>query len=280
MTTPLVSVIIPTYNRAAFITRAIDSVFAQTCRNFELIIVDDGSTDATVELLQRYKGQSVLLRTGHLGPGAARNRGITAACGEWIAFLDSDDLWLPEKLEAQLRFFSSRPDCRVCQTEEIWIRNGTRVNPMKKHKKHSGWIFEQCLPLCIVSPSAVMIHRSVFDRVGLFDESMPACEDYDLWLRIAPHYEIHLIEKPMIIKHGGHPDQQSRAIPRLDRLRIQALCKALDNGILNPAQHAAALAELKKKCFVYGNGCLKRGRHDEGTLYLNLAGRYTVPRAL
>jgi len=280
MEKPCVSVIIPTYNRAACITGAIDSVLAQTCRDFELIIVDDGSTDATTELLQRYKGEAVLLRTGHLGPGAARNRGIIASRGEWIAFLDSDDLWLPEKLDTQLRFFKSRTDCRVCQTEELWIRNGTRVNPMKKHKKHSGWIFKQCLPLCIVSPSAVMIHRSVFDRVGLFDESLPACEDYDLWLRIAPYYEIHLIEKPMIIKRGGHPDQQSRTIPRLDRLRIQALCKVLDSEILNPEQHAAALAELEKKCLVYGNGCLKRGRHEEGNRYVNLARRYTVPRTV
>ena len=119
---------------------------------------------------------------------------------------------------------------------EIWIRKGVRVNAREKHRMHSGWIYEQCLPLCIVSPSSVMIHRRVFDHVGLFDESMPACEDYDLWLRIAPHYPIHLIDEELIIKHGGRDDQQSRRVPALDRYRIKALCKSLDSSDLSDAQ--------------------------------------------
>jgi len=275
MPQPLVSVIIPTHNRERCVAEAIDSVLRQTYDRFELIVVDDGSTDATGAVLRSRADRLKLIRMdGNRGPAAARNRGIAAAAGELIAFLDSDDLWLPEKLAVQVRFFNGRPGCRVCQTEEIWIRNGVRVNPMRKHAKRSGWIFTQCLPRCIVSPSAVMLHRTVFDRVGLFDESMPACEDYDLWLRIAPLYEIHLIPRPLIIKRGGHADQQSRRIPHLDRWRIHALCKLLDSGMLTADQHAAAGVELAAKCRVYGTGCIKHGRRDEGLHYLNLPSRY------
>jgi GT2 family glycosyltransferase len=145
---------------------------------------------------------------------------------------------------------------------------------MQKHKKYSGWIFEQCLPLCIVSPSSVMIGRSVFSSVGLFDETFLACEDYDLWLRIAARYPICLIETPLIIKRGGHADQQSKIIPHLDQYRIRALCKILESGILQPAQQQQALYELKKKCRIYGSGCLKRGRRDEGERILKLPENY------
>jgi len=270
----LVSVIIPTYNRASFLKEAVESVLSQTYKNIELIVVDDGSTDATRELLLQYGAELSVLHTGHGGPSAARNCGIAAARGDYIAFLDSDDVWLPDKLREQMLFFQDHPEARVCQTEEIWIRNGVRVNPMNKHKKYSGWIFEQCLPLCIVSPSTVMIERSVFTSAGLFDETFLACEDYDLWLRIAARFPVFLLDTPLIIKRGGHNDQQSKIIPQLDQYRIRALCKILESGILQPDQHRQALAELKKKCRIYGSGCLKRGRKDEGEQILKLPENY------
>ncbi|MEI6125430.1 MAG: glycosyltransferase [Pseudomonadota bacterium] len=270
-----VTVIIPTYNRAPFLGEAIGSVLAQTYGDFELIVVDDGSTDNTQEVLSVYTEKVVSLRTEHAGPSAARNHGILRSRGEYIAFLDSDDLWLPDKLKTQVDFFRNSPDAVICQTEEIWIRNNVRVNPMNKHKKYSGWIFEHCLPLCIVSPSAVMMHRTVFDRVGLFDEAMPACEDYDLWLRISSLYKINLIDKPMILKRGGHADQQSRTIASLDKLRIHALGKILESGTLTASQHERAFHELEKKCRIYGNGCLKRGREKEGKFFIDLPRRYS-----
>ena len=269
-----VSIVIPTYNRSEFLKESIASVLDQTCRDFELIIVDDGSTDNTLEILSAYKNSIVTIAGKHEGPSAARNRGIRAASGEFIAFLDSDDLWMPDKLLKQMDFFRSNPGAMVCQTEEIWIRNGTRVNSRKIHKKYSGWIFEKCLPLCIVSPSAVMIHREVFNNIGLFDESLPACEDYDLWLRIAPHYPIHLIDEPLVVKRGGHIDQQSRTVSALDRFRIKALCKALESGNLSLSQYSMTLKELKKKCGIYANGCMKRNKKEESAEVLSLSGRY------
>lgn len=278
MKNPLVSVIIPTHNRAYCLRRAIDSVLRQTYAPLELIIVDDGSSDRTGQMLREIADRCVLLCTKtRFGPSAARNRGIVAARGELIAFLDSDDAWLPEKVQVQVQFFKDHPDSSVCQTQEIWVRNGLRVNPRRKHQKHSGWIFIQSLPLCIVSPSAVMLRRSVFDTVGLFDETMPACEDYDLWLRIAPRYPIHLIDKFLVVKYGGHADQQSRTVPYLDRWRIYALCKILSSGILTPDQYRAAYRELEKKCRIYGTGCIKHGRPDEGEFYLQLPYTYVRP---
>ena len=277
----LISVIIPTYNRKTVLPRAVDSVLAQKGAEFELIIVDDGSTDDTERVICGTRISHLGIRSSknearvpspesrffrqekNLGPAAARNLGIKEAKGEWIAFLDSDDEWKPGKLKAQLEFFRKNPDYLICQTEEIWIRNSKRVNPMKKHQKFGGYIFEKCLPLCVVSPSAVMMHRKLFDEIGLFDESLPACEDYDLWLRIASKHLIGLIEKPYIIKYGGHADQRSREFPAMDQFRIRSLAKILSQNTLMPEQAAAARKTLEEKAKIYIEGALKRGKEKE-----------------
>jgi glycosyltransferase involved in cell wall biosynthesis len=270
MSPPLVSVIIPTYNRSSLLLEAVDSVFKQTFQDFELIVIDDGSRDGTAKALAPYQDRFVSYIQNNRGVSAARNRGIRMARGQWIAFLDSDDLWLPEKLETQTRFFSQNSEALICQTEEIWIRNGRRVNPRKKHQKYSGNIFAPSLRLCLVSPSAVMIKKGLFEQVGFFDETLPACEDYDLWLRISAHFPVFLIEQPLVVKRGGHPDQLSRTIPALDRFRIQALVNILNSGRLTVAQYDQAFQELETKCRIYGQGCLKRARLEEGNYYLHL----------
>jgi len=270
----LISVIIPTYNRKTVLPRAIDSVFAQKDVDFELLVVDDGSTDGTQETIASRNTLHAIryFYQENKGPSAARNSGIKEAKGEWIAFLDSDDEWKPGKLKAQLEFFLENPDYRICQTEEVWIRNGTRVNPMKKHKKSGGRIFEKCLPLCVVSPSAVMMHRELFDEVGLFDESFPACEDYDLWLRIAAKHPVGLIEKPYIIKYGGHADQRSREFPAMDQFRIRSLAKILSQNILTSEQTFAARQMLEEKARIFIAGALKRGREKEADEIKKLLG--------
>jgi glycosyltransferase involved in cell wall biosynthesis len=267
---PQVSVIIPTYNRAWCLREAVDSVLSQNFRGFELIVVDDGSTDETPQLLQEYGDSIQMLRQGNRGVSAARNAGIAASRGALIAFLDSDDLWLKGKLERQMEFFNSQADALICQTEEIWLRNCRRVNPGKRHHKRGGMIFEPSLDLCLVSPSAVMVRRELFLCVGLFDENLPACEDYDLWLRVSSRYPVHLIKTPLIVKRGGHADQLSRAWG-LDRFRIAAIRKLLEGDRLTPAQRRAAAATLKQKCKVYAGGCRKRGRMTEAEHFEQLA---------
>jgi glycosyltransferase involved in cell wall biosynthesis len=270
---PLVSVIIPTYNRGWIIKEAIDSVLAQDFIDFELIVVDDGSTDNTSEILHSYWEDINVIRQSNQGVSAARNRGLSEASGRFIAFLDSDDLWLPKKLSSQVDFFNSNPDALICQTEEIWVRNGVRVNPKKRHKKPWGMIFEPSLALCLVSPSAVMIRRSLFDEIGVFDETLPACEDYDLWLRISCRYPVFLIDTPLIIKRGGHSDQLS-ASSGLDKSRIKAIKKIIESNLLSKTQYKAAVKTLKEKCTIYASGCRKRGRKEEALYYTKLSDSY------
>jgi glycosyltransferase involved in cell wall biosynthesis len=267
---PLVSVIIPAFNRGWCLREAVDSVLAQEFTDFELIVVDDGSTDGTAGLLEVCRSEVRLLRQANRGVSAARNRGIAAARGQLIAFLDSDDLWLPRKLSTQVEFFRVHPDALIVQTEEKWVRKGRRVNPGKRHRKRSGMIFEASLDLCLVSPSAVMVRRELFDRVGLFDEGLPACEDYDLWLRVSCCIPIHLIDIPLIVKRGGHADQLSRAWG-LDRYRIVSIRKLLQGDRLSAEQRTAALRVLSRKCRVYAGGCRKRGRPAEAEHFERLA---------
>lgn len=274
---PKVSVIIPTYNRVNFLEEAIESVLSQEYKNFELIIVDDGSTDETRDIVRRYTKEVAYFYQDRRGVSCARNMGIKISSGEYIAFLDSDDKWLAKKLSCQMDFFTQNPYASICYTEEIWFRKDIRVNPLKKHRKHGGRIFEKVLPLCIISPSSVMIKRDLFfDRVGFFDESLPACEDYDMWLRIAARYPIYLIETPLIIKRGGHQDQLSQKFIGLDRFRIKALVNILESGVLSHKQYKASLKELRRKCNIFGSGCLKRGKIEEGERYLKIPEKYQV----
>jgi GT2 family glycosyltransferase len=270
---PRVSVIIPTYNRAWIIKEAVDSVLVQDYKDFELIVVDDGSTDNTSDVLAPYGEDVRVLFQENKGVSAARNRGVTEASGRFVAFLDSDDLWLPKKLSIQVEFFNKTPDALICQTEEIWIRNGIRVNPKKHHKKPSGMIFEPSLALCLVSPSAVMIRRDVLDRAGGFDETLPVCEDYDLWLRLSSRFPVYLIEIPLIIKRGGHGDQLSKRTA-LDQFRIKAIENIIKTGILSEDQHRAALNMLTTKCGIYAAGCRKRGQEEEARYYEALPGNF------
>ena len=270
---PLISVIVPTYNRAWIIKDAIDSILAQDFKKVEIVVVDDGSSDNTTEILAAYQKHDIrVIRQANKGVSAARNRGVAISEGQFIAFLDSDDMWLPHKLSVQMEFFNTHPDALICQTEEIWIRKGSRVNPKKRHQKPSGMIFEPSLYLCLVSPSAVMMKRDLFEEVGGFNESFRVCEDYDLWLRISCKYPIYLIDRPLIVKRGGHEDQISKKTG-LDKLRIQSIVNIMESNQLSPEQYRVAGAVLQEKCRIYGTGCRKRDRLDEAVYYEELAAR-------
>ncbi|MBI3795924.1 MAG: glycosyltransferase family 2 protein [Deltaproteobacteria bacterium] len=269
---PNVSVIIPTYNRRDFVREAVASVLAQTYRDFELLVIDDGSDDDTAAVVHEFNGVRYVFQPNR-GVSAARNRGVALSTGELLAFLDSDDVWQPDKLKYQVAFFTARPEARICQTEELWLRHGVRVNPHNKHRKVGGDIFARSLQLCLVSPSAVMLRRELFAQVGGFDETLPACEDYDLWLRIAATELIHLIATPLVIKRGGHADQLSHQFWGMDRFRVAALCKLLDSAALSSEQRRRTEDVLRMKCNVLAQGARKRGK--DGEWYLALAAAYT-----
>jgi len=270
----LISLIIPTFNRQASLKRALDSVLQQSLLPDEIIVVDDGSTDATATMLETEFPKIHYIYQDNQGVSAARNKGIRHAKGEWIALLDSDDTWLSKKLETQIKALQQAPEIKLCHTEEIWIRNGVRVNAMNKYKKTGGWIFTHCLPLCAISPSSALIHRSVFDDVGLFDENLPACEDYDLWLRISAKYPVLFLEQALIKKYGGHEDQLSHQYWGMDRFRIQALDKLLSHSDLSNKNKIAASNMLLKKARIFQKGALKRGKMESVDYYQGLIERH------
>lgn len=276
----MISIIIPSYNRAEFLKEAIQSVLDQdyfSCDSeaslFELLVIDDGSTDQTKTVVDSFSSPIVYRYQDHKGVSAARNLGIELSRGDYVAFLDSDDLWKKDKINVQMSLMNSLPQTRVCYTEEIWIRNMVFVNPKKKHQKYSGWIFEKVLPLCLLSLSSTLFHRSVFKEVGIFDENLPVCEDYDLGIRVALRYPIHLITKPLIIKRGGHSDQLSRKYWGMDEFRVRALEKAflMDLSLL---QREQVRGELIKKCRILISGFGKRNKMSEVNYYSDLIEKY------
>jgi glycosyltransferase involved in cell wall biosynthesis len=245
---------------------AVASVRSQTCADFELIIVDDGSRDETASALRGLGDVARVITQAHCGVATARNRGVAAAQGRYLAFLDSDDLWLPEKLATQLAFMTAQREVAICQTEEIWMRRGVRVNPRARHRKPDGDIFKRSLELCLVSPSAVMLTRDLFVATGGFDEALPSCEDYDLWLRVAVHHRVPLLAQPLVIKRGGHQDQLSHAFWGMDRFRVYALEKLLRSGI-GGERRRWTIEALAHKVGVLASGARKRGREVEALAY-------------
>lgn len=254
-----ISVIIPTFNRLSSLPKAVDSVMAQTYPALEIIIVDDGSSDGTIDWLQGREHPVYFIQQENHGVSHARNRAIEKSSGNWIALLDSDDYWYPHKLERQVQAIEQSAHYRLCHCDEHWFRNGVRVNPKNKHRKSGGHIFEQCLPLCAISPSASLIQRTVFEDTGLFDESFPACEDYDLWLRITSREPVLYVDEPLLAKTGGHSDQLSSRYAAMDRFRLKALAKLLRNHSLNEQQRICVLKTFHSKFSIYCNGARKRG---------------------
>jgi len=270
MNNSLVSIILPTYNRAAYLGRALESVLAQTYGNWECRIIDDGSTDDTEAVLARYDDPRIFYRRQeNQGVSGARNTGIAECQGEVLALLDSDDEWLPRKLETQLSYMAEK-GYEICQTDEIWYRGGKRVNQPARYAKPEGWFFEDALELCLISPSCTMFTRAAWAVMGPFDTAMPSCEDYDMWLRACLHFPVGLVREPLTLKHGGRPDQLSVCVPCADLHRIRALVKILQSRKLDEEQHRLALDSLRRKVDIYMQGCEKRGKKGEADRVWNL----------
>ena len=264
-----VSVIIPTYDRAHSIKACVVSVLNQTRAANEVIVVDDGSRDGTWKELQglgftpssEKSNKLRYIQKTHGGVSSARNLGIKSARYEYLAFLDSDDSWKKDKLENQFRSLKTDGfSCRISHTNEIWIRNGIRVNPMKKHRKSGGNLFTKCLKMCCISPSSTLVHSTVFDDIGFFDETLMVCEDYDFWLRFCSNEMVHFLPEALTIKTGGHMDQLSKSHWGMDRFRIYSIEKLLrENNLCRPF-YEAALDELLNKLRVVLNGAIKRNK--------------------
>ncbi|AMK75093.1 MULTISPECIES: glycosyltransferase family 2 protein [Methylomonas] len=195
---PRVTVIMPTYNRKKFIGEAIQSVLDQSFQDFELIVVDDGSTDQTSEVVQAFVSEKIkYIYQSNCGRSNARNRALSLARGYYIAFLDSDDLYLPEKLALQIDYMDTHPDIGMIYTSAYCINeSGERIKD-KYDAVVSGWIYEHIaffVPVTITLPT-VMVRKQVFDKAGVFDEKMDRFEDTDMWRRISKHFQINGLDQ-------------------------------------------------------------------------------------
>lgn len=258
-----VSVVIPCFNRIKTLSRSIDSVVNQTYKPSEIIIIDDGSTDGTRDFIIKSYPNIKYFFQPKKGVSSARNKGIRESSSDWVAFLDSDDEWLPQKLEKQINQLGKHSEIFISHTNEIWIRNGVRVNQMKKHQKYGGYIFDKCLDICRISPSSVLIHKKVLKDVGVFDETLQVCEDYDLWLRITSKYSVLFEKELLIVKYGGHKDQLSKVKEGIEQFRIQSLEKILALNHLTEEQFRITKNMLLRKLSIYSKGLKKRNKFDE-----------------
>ena len=254
-----ISVVIPTLNRINSLQRALDSVINQTYKAAEIIVVDNGSSDGTLKFLREQYPKITILTENKIGVSSARNKGIKNSINQWIALLDSDDAWHPRKLEIQTSMLDSAlKEYNLIHTDEIWFRNNKHINQMKKHKKQGGYIFERCLSLCCISPSSVLFKKNILDKVGLFDESLPVCEDYDMWLKICSSEEVLFAQDKLTYKYGGHKDQLSKSYWGMDRFRIKSIENIIKNFDLSYKQKKQAKKELIKKLKIIINGAFKR----------------------
>lgn len=269
------SVIIPTYDRKPFLKKAVDSVLTQSYSDLELIVIDDGSSDGTDSLLSSYSDERITyVYQENQGVSCARNKALEIAKGKFIAFLDSDDWWKPEKLSVAHKYIKKYPGIKIFHTNETWFRGGKLLDHKEKHKKPTGRVYRNMLPLCCISMSSSIIAKEVFRKIGAFDEALEACEDYDFLLRATNEYEVKLIEDELTLKDGGRADQLSSSVWGLDRFRITALEKMLSSEKLSKADSLATYTELKKKCDIFALGCEKRGKVQEAEKYRKLATKY------
>ena len=267
-----VSIIIPLHNRKELLKRALYSVLKQTILPLEILICDDGSTDNPQSIMSDFAESAVEIiwlenKECH-GVSHARNQGIAAAKGDFIAFLDSDDEWLPKKLELQLAFFRENPEYNIIHADEIWIRNGVRVNPCKRFIKTGGNIFNRSLDFSLIAPSAVMAKREIFDKCGIFDENLPVCEDYDLWLRIMlTGEEFGFISTPLVTRYAGHAGQLSTRYEAMDRFRAESLYKLLQMTNIPTDKREKMQETLHQKAQILLKGAEKRNNNDNIKLF-------------
>ncbi len=272
---PFISVIIPTCNRERYILRALNSVLDQTFRDFDVWIIDDGGSDGTGDLIRKRAAQETEIRihyehTPNRGVAAARNLGIRQSGGDWIALLDSDDEWVPVKLEKQVNFLHRNPGISLFHTGETWIRNGIRINTPQAYRKYGGEVFERSLPVCMIGPSTALISRYLFEEAGGFDEEYPVCEDYDFWLRVTSRYETGFIDEPLTVKYGGHADQLSTTTVAMDYWRVRSMCRILQIRSFSPVRRAVVLDEIRRKGRILLRGYRKHGRKEESREVLSM----------
>jgi glycosyltransferase involved in cell wall biosynthesis len=252
---PLVSVIIVNYNYGRFVGAALESVLAQTYEKLEIVVVDDGSTDDSPEILRMYEPRVRLVRQANKGVSAARNRGIAESEGSLVAFLDSDDMWLPKKVERQVETFGDLAVGMVYTGLEYVDSEGRTLCSATEGTRGDVLVELALLrgPGVPASGSSAMVRRSALETVGLFDESLSTSADWDLWRRIACHYKIELVREPLV-QYRQHGSAMHRNVESYER----DMLRAFSSMFSDPS--AWAVHSMERRCY--------------GNLYLTLAGSY------
>lgn len=264
---PKVSVVIPSYNRANCIERAIDSVFQQKVENLEVILIDDGSTDNTREIIQNKYGDKVrYFYQENQGISGARNTGIKNARGDYIAFLDSDDYWCPDKLEKQMSLAEEHPEYGLLASCCASIRTDGSFRESNRRGK-SGWVLKDLFQANFIRTSSAVIRRDCFNRVGLFDEKLKESEEYDLWLRVAAVYPVGFINEALTVYvdnlNGSSIDSLVGRLYRLRTLEKDYLKKKIPTKFYN--------RRMAMNYNKVGRHYLLRGDRENGIAYIKKA---------
>lgn len=247
---------------------AVHSVLEQSSKADEIIVVDDGSTDDTYKMFPMDGVK--YCRIKHSGfPGKVRNIGASLATSDYLAFLDSDDTWFPEKLSKQRGFFSTHPHCRILHTKERWLMNGKFVSQKKRKHKTSGYIFKESLQGCIMGPSTIVMDKKLYWEFNGFSENIEVGEDYDLWLRLCNSVAVDYIDEELITKIAGHGDQLSFKYGYIEPFKVDVLEEIIKSGLLSKSNQLLAIESLKVKYDIIINGCIKRRKNDAADMYNN-----------
>lgn len=274
----MVSVILPVYNRLPLLKEALDSLTCQSYKDMEVWIADDGSTDGSLEYARQWiEGRpGGVLALEHSGfPGLVRNRGASQAKGDWLAFLDSDDLWKPEKLEKQIEQIEKNPEISLWHCREVWLRGDSIVSQKKQRHQREGYIFADALKKCIIGPSTVLIRKDLWQWSGGFHEDMEIAEDYELWLRLCSREKVGYLDEALTVKRSGDWDQLSEKYGQIEIFRIEGLRVLVESSWFekNGDRKTQIMAEeeLIRKCRIHSQGCLKRHKVNEAAKYEKIA---------
>jgi glycosyltransferase involved in cell wall biosynthesis len=269
---PNISVVIPLYNAEKYIGDTLESVLAQTYSTFEIIVVNNSSTDSSLDIVKKYSDVKVISQENQ-GPSVARNKGVALSKGDFIAFLDADDLWVPDKLKIQMEYFNNNPQVGLVYSKYTSVRNG-KILRTRPQNGYSGWIFTKLLYKSIIQTSTVMVKRECLDAVGPYDESFSLGDEYDMFLRIAKKFQCGFVDKGLI-RYRIHDNNTSKNVFLFDKENLGVYKKIYNNFTdLDGKQKRILRKRIARYSMKVAEGLNSQGKLEESKKYQNEAISY------
>jgi len=258
-----VTVIIPTFNSAQFLTAAVDSVLAQTFKDFEIIVVDDGSTDNTEDVLKSYGDKVRYIKQKNQGVSVARNTGIKNSSAKYAAFLDSDDVWMPAKLEKQINALENNPKSKACYTEYISVSEDMKPQELKRLRAENSVLNDLLLRGNVIGPpSTILCERELFEELGGFDSGLSLSADWDMWIRLACVTELTFLKEPLI-KYRLHGSNMSKNVKLLEDDTVRMLEKAFAIESLSSELRAKRKSSFAYHYIVFAKAYLRARQYKD-----------------